>query len=80
MASCAVRLEQLCALHDFLAQLVVAQLAASLGQSLAHIRGFYLAAGSRFGRGWAGTREPQGLRIQLQQSWRRRGRVAELET
>src|SRR5205807_2755143 len=68
------------ALHDFLAQLVVAQGSGVLGQSFGHIHLFHFAPiGSPRGRRAGGSAEPQGLGIQFQPSrWWRRG-VAKLE-
>ena len=71
----------LCALHDFLTQLVVTQWTAVLLQSVSHMVDFYLAAGSALCRcgAAAGGSKPESLRIQFEHS-RLLGRgVAELE-
>ena len=68
-----------CALHDFFAQLVVAQLSTAARQRLADVGRFHFAAWCGLGRHRTGAREPQGLRIQFQKT-RRLGRcVAELK-
>ena len=55
-------------MHDFFAQLVVAQLSTTASQRLAYVRRFHLAAGCGFIGRRTGAREPQGVRIQLQQA------------
>jgi len=52
-----------CTLHDFLAQLVVAELSSTARQGLTYIRRFHLADGRSLAERRTGTGEPQGVGI-----------------
>ena len=65
-------------IHDLLAKLVITGLLAEAGQSLGHMLRFYfLTRDGGFGRRQSSGGKTQGVRVQLEQPGRRRGRTEE---